>query len=120
MTSLVTWPSLSRWNKFPITYSWTDFVLEFDVILVTRILSLNFLSESRTNRLELIEKLHNEGLTDKKISEYLNEKGIKTPRNKEYYPELVFVTRRKMMLRNQRKSDKSWIVENIKIYLKTI
>jgi hypothetical protein len=70
--------------------------------------------------LELIEKLHNEGLTDKQISEYLKEKGIKTPRNKEYYPELVFVTRRKIMLRNQRKSDQSWIVENIKIYLKTI
>jgi len=92
--------------------------LEFDVTLVTRILSLNFLSESRTNRLELIEKLHNEGLTDKQISEYLNERGIKTPRNKEYYPELVYGTRRKMLLRNQRKSDKSWVLENIKIYIK--
>ena len=118
LTSLATWPSLSRWNRFPITYSWTDFVLEFDVTLVTRILSLNFLSEGRTNRLELIEKLYNDGLTDRQISEYLNDRGIKTPRNKEYYPELVFVTRRKMMLRNQRKSDKSWVLENVKIYIK--
>jgi len=93
--------------------------LKFDVNLVTRILSLNFLSESRTNRLELIEKLHNEGLTDRQISEYLNERGMKTPRNKEYYPELVFVTRMKMSMRIQRKSYKTWVLENIKIYIKS-
>ncbi len=50
----------------------------------------------------LIEQLHESGLSDKQIASELNRRGILTPSGKQYYQELVFVTRRKLRLRQER------------------
>jgi hypothetical protein len=79
---------------------------------------MNYLPDERTQRLSLIEKLHKDGMSDREISEYLNTKGLKTPRNLNYYPELVFVTRRKMERRKIREKDKNWNLEDLGIFQK--
>jgi hypothetical protein len=79
-------------------------VLNFTVELTTRQLSLNLIPNRRQERHRLIEKLHESGLSDKQIASELNRRGILTPSGKEYYYELVFVTRRKLRLRAERQS----------------
>jgi len=68
-------------------------------------LSLNLISESRVEKHNLILQLHESGLDDAEIAKYLNQRNIKTPRGRDYYRELVFVTRRKLKLRNERKME---------------
>ena len=69
--------------------------------------------DERLSRLKLIENLHKEGLKDKQISDYLNDKGILTPRGKKYYYELVSVTRKKFTRRTSRNHERK--VELIKL-----
>jgi len=55
---------------------------------------------SKSNsRHDFIMSLHREGMSDQQIADYLNDKNIKTPTGLSYYPELVFVTRRKIAIR---------------------
>ena len=77
-------------------------VLRFEVEIVTRQLSLNVIPEGRQERHQIIESLYRSGLSDKQIASELNQRGIKTPSGKDYYYELVFVTRRKLRLRKER------------------
>lgn len=77
---------------------------------------MNYLPDERTQRISLIEKLHNDGMSDRDISEYLNRQGLKTPRNRYYYPELVFVTRKKNEKRKNREKDKDWDLDGIGIF----
>ena len=77
-------------------------VLRFEVEIVTRQLSLNLIPERRQERHQIIESLYLSGLNDKQIASELNQRGIKTPSGKDYYYELVFVTRRKLRLRKER------------------
>lgn len=77
-------------------------VLRFEVEIVTRQLSLNLIPERRQERHQIIESLYLSGLNDKQIASKLNQRGIKTPSGKDYYCELVFVTRRKLRLRKER------------------
>ena len=77
-------------------------VLRFEVEIVTRQLSLNVIPEGRQERHQLIDTLYRSGFSDKQIASELNRRGIKTPSGKDYYFELVFVTRRKMRLRKER------------------
>ena len=107
----------SRWNSFPITHTWKDLVLTFQVIVTTRSLSLNYLSEDKSDRLKLIESLFDSGYTDKQIAEILNERKILSPRGKKYYSELVFVTRSKFRLRKEREKEKKCVVSNLKLHL---
>jgi hypothetical protein len=55
------------------------------VIVTSRSLSLNYLPEERSDRLQLIESLFESGHTDKQIAEILNERKILTPRGGKYY-----------------------------------
>ena len=88
-----------------MTYQAKDVVLAFDVSVRTRTLSLNLLPDGRMERHWLIEQLHEEGLLDKEIADFLNLAGITTPSGLPYYSELVFVTRRKSRLRSERKKE---------------
>ena len=54
-----------------------------------------------------VRDLFEQGKKDKEIAEILNSKNITTPKGGRYYPELVFVTRRKIRLRKERKNEKS-------------
>ena len=57
----------------------------------------------RLMRLELINKLHNKGLSSKEICDYLNNKNIRTVRtNNPYTPKLIWMTLQKYKKRLQR------------------
>ena len=54
----------------------------------------------RLKRLELIYSLHKKGLSNKEISEYLNNKNLKTFRNHNIYtPKLIWVIVKKYKIR---------------------
>ena len=59
-------------------------------------------------RLHKIRDTLSKGYTDTEISDYLNENNILTPTGKKYYFELVSVTRKKLMLRDVRKTTFSY------------
>ena len=102
-----------------MTYAATDVVLAFDVILKTRSLSLNLIPDERLERHKLIVQLHEAGLSDREIAEFLNLSGIKTPTGRTYYQELVFVTRRKIRLRGSRQTRDAMTIQNVKFFLQT-
>jgi len=52
----------------------------------------------------LIKTLSDEGMSNKEISEFLNSMGIKTPKGKDYYPKLIWVTLKKYRKRLERNS----------------
>ena len=74
----------------------------------TKSLSLNIISENNQYRHQLILDLHSKGYTDIEITNYLNENNILTPTGKKYYYELVSVTRKKLRLRDIRKTTFSY------------
>ena len=71
-------------------------------------MSLKVIKEENQFRHKLILDLHLNGFTDTEISNYLNENNIFTPKGKRYYFELVSATRRKLRLRNTRKTESSY------------
>ena len=79
--------------------------LRFSLTITTKTLSLNFLSEKRQKNHNLLMKLHQDGLTDAEIAKFMNESGFVSPKGLKYYSELVFVTRRKIMLRTKRRNE---------------
>jgi hypothetical protein len=80
----------------------------FDVTVLTKSLSLNEIPDENLSRHRLILDLHSKGYTDNEISDYLNKNNILTPTGKKYYYDLVFVTRRKLRLRDIRKTTFSY------------
>lgn len=102
-----------------MTYEASDVVLAFDVIVKTRSLSLNLIPDERVERHKLIVQLHESGLDDREIAEFLNHCGIKTPTGRTYYQELVFVTRRKIRLRGTRQTGDVMTIQNVKFFLQT-
>ncbi len=58
-------------------------------------------------------QLHKDGLSDAEIANFMNNNGITSPRGLNYYSELIFVTRRKIKLRNKRKSETTVKLENL-------
>ena len=76
-------PSLSQWSSFPILFSVKDVVCIFNILTTTRTLCQTNISEDKTDRHKIISRLNNDGLSDKQISEYLNNHQIKTPRDLE-------------------------------------
>jgi len=92
-------------------------MLSFEVEITSKSLSLNVLPKDQLGRLTLIKKLHSDGLTDSEIAHFLNSNHIKTPKGKEYYQELVWVTRNKFEKRNLRKQDFKYEVKNIQFLI---
>ena len=93
-------------------------VLSFDAELRTRQLSLNTLSSEQEDRHALVLSLHERGLNSAQIADELNARGILTPKGLRYYPELVFVTRRKLELRMGRSTSADLCVSNISFHIK--
>ena len=80
----------------------------FNVTLTTKSLSLSDISDESHYRHQLILDLHSQGFTDTEISNYLNGNNILTPKGKLYYFNLVSVTRRKLRLREIKKTTYSY------------
>jgi len=102
-TSRVISLSRSRWSNFPITYTFEDVVCIFEVQIEAEHLSLNYIPESNQERHDIILSLHWHKYTPAEIADYLNQLGMKSPRGGEYYPELVGVTRDKLLKRHKRR-----------------
>jgi len=80
----------------------------FDVTLTTKSLGLSDIPDGNQYRHRLILDLHSKGYTDTEISNYLNGNNILTPKGKLYYFNLVSVTRRKLRLREIKKTTYSY------------
>ena len=92
--------SLLRWNKFRNTYSDYKLFVNFNVTINTNKLSVFRIRNERLKRLEFIYSLYKKGLSNKEISEYLNNKNLKTFRtNKIYTPKLIWMTIKKYKIR---------------------
>ena len=66
------------------------------MLIETNRLGVFRIQNERLKRLELIYSLHKKGLSNKDISEYLNNKNLKTFRTKDNYtPKLIWMTLKK-------------------------
>ena len=111
------WLSRLQWNEFPITTQLESVTLSFKAELRTRQLSLNILPDGREERHEVIQHLHEGGLNDRQIANELNAAGVRTPKGLNYYPELVFVTRRKSANRKKRSANAKVVVSEISFFI---
>ena len=95
-----------RWNKFRNTYSDYKLFVNFNVTINTNKLSVFRIRNERLKRLEFIYSLYKKGLSNKEISEYLNNKNLKTFRtNNIYTPKLIWMTLKKYKIRLLRNKD---------------
>ncbi len=95
-----------QWNKFRNTYSDYKLFVKFNVTINTDKLSVFRIQNERLKRLELIYNLHIKGLSNKEISEYLNNKNLKTFRTNDIYtPKLILMTLKKYNIRLLRKNE---------------
>ena len=76
------------------------------MVIETNRLGVFRIRNERLKRLELIYSLHKKGLSNKDISEYLNNKNLKTFRtNNIYTPKLIWMTLKKYNIRLLRKNE---------------
>ena len=95
-----------RWNKFRITYSDYKLFINFNVLIEINRLGVFRIRNKRLKRLELIYSLHKKGLSNKDISEYLNNKNLRTLKtNNIYTPKLIWMTLKKYKIRLLRNKD---------------
>ena len=86
-----------------MTYGEHKLFIKFNVLVETKRLSVYTLNPKQTDRLELIKTLSDKGFNSVKISDYLNEQNLKSPKGHPYYPKLIWVTLekyRKILERN--------------------
>lgn len=85
-----------RWSSiedilppFPHVKKPEDLIITFDVNLKTQVLTRFRKSKRFEDTHNLINQLHDEGMGNKQISEYLNSQNIKTPTGKNYTRQLI-------------------------------
>ena len=108
------------WNKVPITYpyTWKDVVVTFQVKFTTEMLSINEIPNSFQKKHDIILDLHSKSYSNKEISKHLNNKNIKTPHGKDYYPSLVWSTIKKLKLRDKRLVHSPYKLTNFEFWFK--
>ena len=74
---------------FPVVKNPDNFVVTFDVNITTQILTRFKKSKRFEDTHNLINQLHEEGMGNKEISNYLNSHNIKTPTGKDYTRQLI-------------------------------
>lgn len=89
----------------------TCLVVDFNVEITTKSLSLVNLNETRTERLEWLFSLRENGYSNKEISDYLNNRGIRSPNGKVYSPKLIWITLKKYQ--NRLKRSKEYQITNV-------
>ena len=78
-------------------------MLGCDIYITTRQLTVVTLNEEWEELLELIWKLHTEGMTNKEISHYLNTNGYKPRRTENFLGNELWGILKKIMIRKQKK-----------------
>jgi DNA-binding transcriptional MerR regulator len=89
----------------------TCLVVGFEIEITTKSLSLVNLNETRTERLEWLFSLRENGYSNKEISDYLNNRGIRSPNGKVYSPKLIWITLKKYQ--NRLKRSKGYQITNV-------
>ena len=74
---------------FPLIKNPDYLIITFDVNFTTQVLTRFRKSKRFEDIHNLIDQLHEEGMGNKQISEYLNSQNIKTPTGKEYTRQLI-------------------------------
>ena len=98
-------------------YSRRKVNLLFDVNITENNLNNYFYSEHQQYLYDTIKELHEKGLGYRKISNWFNERNIKTPRGSEFKGNYVFSIFKKGKIREERLNRESeWKIEKVKLY----
>jgi len=93
-----------------------NYFIEFTVTVSSSNLNNYFYSEHQQYLYDTIKELHRKGLGYKKISNWFNERDIKTPRGSEFQGNYVFSILKKGRVREERMNRESeWKIHSVKI-----
>ena len=93
-----------------------QYFLEFTVTVSSSNLNNYFYSEHQQYLYDTIKELHGKGLGYRKISNWFNERDIKTPRGSEFKGNYVFSILKKGRIREERINQESkWEIKNVKL-----
>jgi hypothetical protein len=97
-------------------YSGRKVNLLFDINITDKNLNNYFYSEHQQYLYDTIKELHLKGLGYRKISNWFNERNLKTPRGSEFKGNYVFSILKKGRIREERMNRESeWKIEKVKI-----
>jgi len=91
-------------------------MLGCDIYITTRQLTVVHRNEECEQLLELIWKLHTDGMENKEIAHYLNTHGYKPRRTEKFYGNSVWGILKKYKIRKQRAEELDIRFENIGFY----
>ena len=93
-----------------------QYFIEFTVTVSSSNLNNYFYSEHQQYLYDTIKELHGKGLEYRKISNWFNERYIKTPRGSEFKGNYVFSILKKGRIREERINKESkWEIKNVKL-----
>ena len=93
-----------------------NYFIEFTVTVSSSNLNNYFYSEHQQYLYDTIKELHGKGLGYRKISNWFNERDIKTPRGSEFQGNYVFSILKKGRIREERLNRESeWNIHSVKI-----
>ena len=93
-----------------------NYIVEFTVTVSSSNLNNYFYSEHQQYLYDTIKGLHGKGLGYRKISNWFNERDIKTPRGSEFKGNYVFSILKKGRIREERINQESkWEIKNVKL-----
>ena len=93
-----------------------NYFIEFTVTVSSSNLNNYFYSEHQQYLYNTIKQLHGKGLGYQKISNWFNERDIKTPRGSEFKGNYVFSILKKGRIREERINQESkWEIKNVKL-----
>ena len=94
----------------------SNIFLQFTITVSSSNLNNYFYSEHQQYLYDTIKELHGKGLGFRKISNWFNERGIKTPRGSEFQGNYVFSILKKGRVREERMNRESeWKIQEVKI-----
>ena len=92
-------------------------ILEFTITVSSSNLNNYFYSEHQQYLYDTIKELHGKGLGYRKISNWFNERDIKTPRGSEFKGNYVFSILKKGRIREERLNRESeWKIREVKLF----
>lgn len=94
-------------------------VCEFTVTIETETLGLSCIPEANQDRHKIMQSLAWHQYTAKEIATYLTKLGYKTPRSRDYYPQLVGATFSKLRRRRARTRKTTVSVSEATYWLKS-
>ena len=104
-------PSLSQWSSFHyIKDDLSNLVFGFDVQVKTKSLTVTETSDKFKFCLKLIGELYEKGMSNKEISDYLNNNGFLTPNNNAYNQKSIWGTLRQIKERENRLKNTEFFV----------